>query len=105
MTLDNATASILTHANAAFVDGFDGIIELMPEGEASVWIDGRTDKAIATTTQPNNQTADCVWRGATDALMQALVSEKALDSAYLSGRIFISGDMSVMTRLSMAKKR
>lgn len=105
MTSDNATSSILTQAEAAFVDGFDGIIELMPEGDASIWIDGRTDKAIATATRPNDQTADCVWHGAPDALLEALASEKALDSAYLSGRIFISGDMSVMTRLSMAKKR
>jgi len=105
MTTDNATPSMLAHAEKAFADGFDGIIELASECGALVWVDGRTDKAVATKTQPKNQLPDCVWRGAPDALMQALESEKALDSAYLSGRIYISGDMSVMTRLSMANKR
>ncbi len=105
MTVDSHTSSILAYAEKAFDEGFGAIIELMPDGGAPVWIDGRADKAIASTTQPKNQTPDCVWRGAQDALIQALESEKALDSAFLSGRIFISGDMSVMTRLSMATKR
>ncbi len=105
VNLKNASSSLLAHAEKAFARGFAGIIELKPDDGSSVWVDGRADQAIASTTQPKNQTPDCVWRGAPDALIQALESEKALDSAYLSGRLFISGDMSVMTRLSMAAKR
>ena len=105
MSGDKPASTVLAHAEKAFAEGFGGIIELIPDDCPSIWIDGRSEKAIARATQPKNQKSDCVWRGAQDALMQALESEKALDSAFLSGRIFISGDMSVMTRLSMATKR
>ena len=105
MTADHPTNNLMAQAQKAFADAFAGIIKLMPDGHAPVWIDGRTGKSLASADEPKGHAPDCVWRGAPDALLQALESEKALESAYLSGRVFISGDMSVMTRLTMATKR
>ena len=48
---------------------------------------------------PKDVAADCVWRGARETLQRALVNARAFDSAYLSGRLSIAGDMSVMARL------
>lgn len=105
MSADNFTDTLIAKAQETFPTAFNGVIELAPEGEAAVWVDGRAAPPVAMASAPKNHPADCVWRGAPDALLRALESEKALESAYLSGRVFISGDMSLMTRLSMGAKR
>jgi len=105
MSADTFTDTLIAKVKETFPAAFKGVIELKPEGEASVWIDGRAARPVAMLSAPKNHPADCIWRGAPDALLRALESEKALESAYLSGRLFISGDMSLMTRLSMGAKR
>lgn len=105
MSTDNFTDTLIARATETFSAVFNGVIELAPQGEASVWVDGRAAPPVAMKSAPKKHPADCVWRGAPDTLLRALESEKALESAYLSGRLFISGDMSLMARLSMAAKR
>ncbi|MEO1243444.1 MAG: SCP2 sterol-binding domain-containing protein [Pseudomonadota bacterium] len=102
---DNAADLLIAQAQKSFAEGFAGVIKLAPDGAPPVWVDGRTTPPAVIAHEPEDHPADCQWRGSSDALMRVLESEKALESDYLSGRVFISGDMSVMARLSMKAHR
>lgn len=92
-------------AKTAFSTPFAAVIELAPEGSASLFVDGRKAPVAVSAKAPKDKAADCVWRGAEETLLRVLEGERALESAYLSGRIAIVGDMSVMARLVMETSR
>ena len=100
---DRASASLVAAAKGAFIDRFDGVIAIMPTKSAPFHVDGRGDHAIVASGAPDD--ADCIWRAEDDVLMRIFEGGRAFESAYLSGRLKISGDMAVMARLQMTARR
>ena len=96
---------LLAAAAKAFSTPFAAVLKLAPDAGDPVWVDGRAAPPICAATEPKDTHADCIWRGGREALLRALAGERAFESAFVSGRIAISGDMSVMARLQMAGGR
>lgn len=97
-------ADLTKTAASALAEPFDGVIRLEPEGEAPVWLDGRAAPPQALSTCPSDaqQAPLCVWRGSLDNLYRIFEDgEKLLANAYVSGRLSIAGDMSIMARLRL----
>ncbi len=92
-------------AAKTFAMPFGAILQLAPDGGHMIWVDGRSNPPTISTNAPKNASADCTWRGARESLLRALENERAFGSAFVSGRITISGDMSVMARLQMEGAR
>jgi hypothetical protein len=92
-------------AKKAFAAPFGAVLMLSAEDGAAVWIDGRDESPLVSTKAPAGVGAACTWRGARDALIRALSNTRAFESAYVSGRIHVAGDMSVMARLSLDDAR
>ena len=107
-------------AQRAFAASFGVVLKLAPEQGAALWVDGRGERPVVSATAPDGADADdqhsddqdgkggaalCVWSGARESLMRALAGERAFESAFVSGRIAVSGDMSVMARLALAGGR
>ena len=93
-------------AQKAFAASFDAVLKLAPEGGDPVWVDGRAEPPAITATPPKGaKEADCVWRGGRESLIRALAGERAMESAFVAGRIAISGDMSVMARIALEPQR
>lgn len=105
MTRDAANGDALRlAAEKAFAAPFGAVIELRPDGAASLWADGRKSPPQILAAAPEGG-ADCIWRGASDALQRALANARAFESAYLSGRLAIAGDIAVMARLELSEGR
>ena len=85
-------------AAVAFRTPFGGCIRIEPN-------DG--DAAPPAVTDDAPKAADegrmCVWRASADTLARIFEGERLLGSAYVSGRLSISGDMSVMARLQLER--
>ena len=92
---------LIAAAEKAFTSPFGAVLHLAPETGAALWIDGRAERPAVMTSAPGNDAALCVWRAPRDSLIRALSGERAFESAFVSGRIAVSGDMSVMTRLTL----
>ncbi len=90
-------------AKKAFAAPFGAVLLLAPDDGPPVWIDGRNDKPVVSLAAPSE--AACAWRGAREALLRALANTRAFESAFVSGRIKVAGDMSVMARLSLEDAR
>lgn len=89
-------------AGKAFVNGFGAVLEIAPEGIEPFFIDGRASTCQIVSTLPDDldgPLADAIWKGGTDTLERIFRGGRALERAYLSGRMQIGGDMSVMSRL------
>lgn len=84
--------------------GFSGIIRVAPEGGEPFDIDGRKE-ICAIIDASTNEVPDCVWRASSETLTRIFEGGRALESAYLSGRLCIVGDMSVMARLVLESSR
>jgi hypothetical protein len=100
---------LMQAATKAFVSAFDGVIRLDPDGGAPLWVDGRKNPpailGIAPSGLDHGGAGQCVWRAARDTLIRILDGERLLGASYLSGRLLISGDMAVMTRLQLERAR
>lgn len=97
--------SILRGAAAkAFKIGFSGIIRVSPDGGEPFDIDGRQDVCVIFDASPAHS-PDCTWRAGAETLTRVFEGGRALESAYLSGRLSIAGDMSVMARLTLESSR
>ena len=88
-------------AEKAFASPFGAVLHLAPETGAPLWIDGRAERPAVMANAPDETAALCVWRAPRESLIRALSGERAFESAFVSGRIAVSGDMSVMTRLTL----
>lgn len=100
MTIDHPLAS---GAKQAFRRGFGAILRIAPDGLAAFDVDGRgeTCELRAAT----GQSPQCVWRASPETLTRIFEGGRALEGAYLSGRLKIAGDMSVMARLILESAR
>jgi putative sterol carrier protein len=100
-------AEISAAAAKAFVQPFGGVIRLCLENGKSLWLDGRGDAVRILDADPlpadAPETGHCVWRASRDTLLRILEGERLLASAFVSGRLTIAGDMSVMARLQMER--
>ncbi len=85
-------------AAAAFKRGFGATLRIEPAHAASFDIDGRGEFCVIVPSPPTVR-PDCVWSASAETLMRIFSGGRALESAYLSGRLRIAGDMSVMARL------
>ena len=98
-------SDITEASKRAFAEAFDAVLLIEPEDAAPLWIDGRQNPPTVSDKAPKGVTADCIWRATPDIVLRALASERSLDNAFISGGLFISGDMSVMARLSLKANR
>lgn len=94
-----AGEALLSSAGKAFGKGFDAILEIAPTEAAPFFIDGRGLRCSVLAAIPENCAPDGVWRAGAETLARIFEGGRALESAYLSGRLKISGDMSLMARL------
>lgn len=104
MADDERAKALRSAAARAFAKPFGALLEIAPEGGASFFVDGRKNPPAIRQTAPKNQKPACTWRAAEDVLLRVFGGERALESAYVSGRLLISGDMSVMARIEMAAR-
>lgn len=108
MTAAEKKDDLLIAAEKAFKTSFQAVLKLTPETGDALWVDGHGEIPLVLTNEPEEaekSTATCVWRGARESLLRALSGERAFESAFVSGRIAVSGDMSVMTRLKIEGAR
>lgn len=99
-------------AAAAFRAAFGGVIRIEPEGAAPFWIDGRvapptiSDGAPGGLMEPSRDAVGfCSWFASEDTLLRVFEEERLLANSFVSGRLAIAGDMSVMARLELARAR
>lgn len=102
---DASRSDLAKAAAAAFARPFGGLIRLEPEDAPVLWIDGRTSPPEIGEVPPGGADAApvCVWRASRDTLLRIFEGERLLASAYVSGRLFIAGDMSIMARLHLER--
>lgn len=98
-----ASDELFSAASRSFSSAFGGVIRLEPDGAPPLWIDGRTDRPQISHGAPqgDDPAGQCVWRASRDTLIRILEGERLLGGSYVSGRLTIAGDMSVMARLSL----
>jgi putative sterol carrier protein len=100
MTTNNAT--LVDAAARAFVTGFEAVIRIEPEGSAALIVEGRGETCTVRLANDDEKDAPTlIWRAAADTLQRVFEGGRALDAAYVSGRLRIAGDMSVMARLKL----
>jgi len=99
MTEENAQRC----AAEAFKTGFAAVLRIAPSDGVAFDVDGRGERCSI---RPAAESApDCTWRATTETLIRVFAGGRALESAYLSGRLSIAGDMSVMARLVLETSR
>ncbi|MFQ5564194.1 MAG: SCP2 sterol-binding domain-containing protein [Parvularculaceae bacterium] len=101
MTAENGVREA---AGKAFKTRFDAVIALEADGAAPFWIDGWFDPPKIMAKTPDKP-VDCRWRARAETFLRALESEHAFESAFVSGRLSIAGDISVMKRLKLESAR
>lgn len=99
------TGSHLRHAaENAFKSGFAAIIRIAPDDGPCFDVNGVgadcfLEDAVL------DRVPDCIWRANSETLNRIFEGGRALESAYLSGRLSISGDISVMGRLILESSK
>ena len=91
-------------AEKYFQQSFDGIIRIeLKDDSSSMWIDGRqTPPVISEQAPPNVGGSFCLWRATKETVARIFSpGGRQLEAAYIAGRLNISGDMSVLSRLKI----
>ena len=93
-------------AATAFRHAFDATIAIFIDEGGGLFIDARNGAPqISAFSEAAPEDAACVWRADAATLSRIFVGGRALDSAFLSGRLRVSGDMAVMSRLQLDASR
>ncbi|WP_428407785.1 SCP2 sterol-binding domain-containing protein [Hyphococcus sp.] len=99
------TDALMIAAKKAFAAPFGAVLKIAPDNGCPLWVDGRQNPPQISSDAPGGLEADCLWRGAREALVRAMSGARAFESAYVSGRVAVSGDISVMARLTLDESR
>jgi hypothetical protein len=100
-----ADSALISAAQTAFQTPFGALLQLLPENGGGLWVDGSASPPVILETKPMGRKPDCVWRAVSETLLRVLEGERALESAFVAGRLKIAGDMSVMTRLKLGARK
>jgi hypothetical protein len=104
---------LLAAAALAFVEPFGGMIRIEIDEGGAFEVDGRgaaphvaaakdrRGDALAAASGDGFRAGHCLWRASRDTLMRIFEEERFLTNSYVSGRLVIAGDMSVMARLKL----
>lgn len=95
--------SLASAAGGAFKRGFGAVLRIAPTDGSPFDIDGRRETCVITMAPAS--APDCVWTASAETLTRIFEGGRALESAYLSGRLSIAGDISVMARLALESAR
>ncbi|MEO1311085.1 MAG: SCP2 sterol-binding domain-containing protein [Pseudomonadota bacterium] len=90
-------------ADGAFKTPFGGVLRLQVGGEAgrALVVDGRVDPPVISTATTDEVHADCAIYADEQTFVRALMNDRALTASYVSGRLAIAGDMSVIARVEL----
>jgi len=105
MPAKSANEELKEAAKKFFAASFNGVLKLAPPEQAPLWVDGHQSPPEVSLTPPAKTEADCTWHGASEILQQALFNIRSFESAYISGRVTISGDMSLLTRIVKSENK
>lgn len=109
MPADDTDDALIENARTVFTNPFGGVIRIETEGGPAFHVDGRGEQVSISRPAPADEDAHgegrCVWRASRETLTRIFDGERQLGSAYLSGRLAIAGDMSVMARLQLSRGR
>lgn len=107
MTSAREPDDLLAAARKAFARPFGAVIRLEPDSGATLWVDGRGTAAAVSAAPPaaalEGEAGVCVWRASRETLIRIFEGERLLASSFVSGRLSVAGDMSVMTRLQLER--
>ena len=95
-----ASPALSGAATGVFLKPFDAVLKLESDDGGHLFVDGRTDPPAITETPPDGE-VNCYWRGSEETLIRVLDGERALESAFVAGRLSIAGNMSVMVRIEL----
>ncbi|MBY0422384.1 MAG: SCP2 sterol-binding domain-containing protein [Parvularculaceae bacterium] len=102
---DEATADeLFALAGRAFAAPFSGVLRIEPEGEKAFFVDGRSAPPLALREFAEfdlESAGCCALRARRDALMRVLDGERQFTSAFVSGRLVVAGDISVLARVEL----
>lgn len=104
MTRSRELNELSDAAKAVCNKAFAGVIKVVADSGEALWIDGRSSPPAISFTAFDTPEIN-VWRGANDTLQRIFEGERSLESAFVAGRVFVSGDMSIMSRLEMSGER
>ena len=105
MAHQEANDLLVNAAHKMFAAPFNAVLKLTPDEGAALWVDGRQHPPSLSSEAPDSTSPDCQWRGGRDAMIRAMAGARAFESAYASGRVAVSGDMSVMARLVFGENK
>lgn len=94
-------ALLIDHARRRLPSGFGGALCVEPDGQPAFVIDGTGQTTRIIDPAPPGFAPDLRWIANTETLLRIFEGSRAVESAYLSGRLVIAGDMAVMARLEM----
>ncbi|MBB4657585.1 SCP2 sterol-binding domain-containing protein [Parvularcula dongshanensis] len=95
---------LMAAARTFFSKGFAGVIRVeVTDRSQSFWVDGREREPLVQAGSPPGVAGGfCLWRAEGLTLERLFTNEqRRLESAFISSRLKISGDMSVMARLEV----
>ena len=95
MSLDSATAAV--REKVANASGFDASVKFDFEDDGRIVIDGKADPA---TVSNDDVETDCTVAMTLDDFEQMLSGDLDPTTAFMMGKLKVSGDMSVAMRLS-----
>lgn len=92
---------LIEAARKLFAHRFDGVIKIQLKDGDPFWIDGREQPPSILTKTQSDAEPDCTFISSAETMKRVLDGARALESAFISGRLSIRGDMSVMARLTL----
>lgn len=100
--MPSTISDLIEAAQKAFNQSFSGVIKIDLEDDGLFFVNGFDAPPSIDEKDPNvSEPALCIWRTDMNTLQRILSNERALENAYISGRLAITGDMSIMARLTL----
>ena len=97
--MSEAADELRALARRAFAAPFEGVIRVEPAGEPAFEIDGwASPPTVADAESGAAAEGRCVLRASRETLLRVLESEKQFAGAFVSGRLAVGGDISVLAR-------